>query len=352
MDLYEFDSFRFDARTRLLLQDGREIPLPRKTAELLLLFVERPGQVILKEELQSGLWGDRFIEADNNLTFNIHHLREALGRGEDGRSYIETLPKRGYRFVATVKKIHTEQVQSSVPLSQVEKPAKEVIQDLQRQLFARDQQQSRTARRLTSFAIIGAVALLVLAGSVIEFGLKLQPRLSVASYSQLTSDGRDKGGVLLTDGSRIYFQENVSTGQQLASVAVEGGPIGTLPVSMQGTTIFDISPFRSEILAARTSSNEDPPGLWIMSLLGDPMRRVGALKADSAIWSPDRTRIASILGTDLFISASDGTGTRKIANIPEGSYWLRWSPDEKRLRFSSIELRDRNAQRFLWEVNE
>lgn len=55
MDLYEFDSFRFDARTRLLLQDGREIQLPTKTADLLLLFVQKPGQVILKEELVSSL---------------------------------------------------------------------------------------------------------------------------------------------------------------------------------------------------------------------------------------------------------------------------------------------------------
>lgn len=342
MDLYEFDSFRFDARTRLLLKDGREIQLPRKTADLLLLFVQRPGQVILKEELVSSVWPDTSV-ADNSLTFVIHQLREALGCQKDGQSYIETLPKRGYRLVATVK--------TSVPLSPVEEPAKDAIQDLQRQLFTKDQQRSHPARRLTSFAIMGAVALLVLTGGVIGFRLKLHPRLSVGSYSQLTSDGHDKGGVLLTDGSRIYFQERVSTGQQLAWVAVEGGPIGTLPVSLQGTTIFDISPFRSEVLAARISSNNEPPELWIMSLLGSPVRRVGALKADPAIWSPDKTRIASVLGTDLFISASDGTRTRKIATIPAGSFWLRWSPDEKTLRFSRGEYRNGDVQQTLWEVN-
>lgn len=350
MDLYEFDSFRFDARTRLLLQYGREIQLPRKTADLLLLFVQRPGQVILKEELVSSVWPDTSV-ADNSLTFAIHQLREALGYREDGRSYIETLPKRGYRLVATVKKIYPEQVWTSVPLSSAEEPAKEAIQDLQRQVSAHNQQRSQPARRLASFAILGAIALLVLVGGVIEFRLKPNPRLSVESYSQLTSDDHDKSGVLLTDGARVYFKERGSTGWQLASAAVEGGPIATLPISMQGTAIFDIAPLRSEILAGRTTSNEDAPDLWTMSLLGGPPRRVGALKADAAVWSPDKTRIASVLGTDLFISASDGTGTRKIATIPAGSFCLGWSPDEKTLRFSRGEYHNGDVQQTLWQVN-
>lgn len=350
MQLYEFDSFRFDARTRLLLQDGREIPLSKQTGELLLLFVQRPGQVLLKDELVSAVWSDTSVE-DNSLTFAIHQLRAALGRRKDGKSYIETLPKRGYRLVAIVKKIYPEQVRTSVPFSSVEGPPKEAIQELRQQLFAKAQQRFQLARRLTSFAIIGAVALLVLAGSVIELRLKPNPRLRVASYSQLTSDGHAWGGVLLTDGARIYFQERVSAGVELASVAIEGGPTASLPLSVQGTTIFDISPLRSEILAARTTSNEDAPDLWILSLLGGPPRRVGNLKADAAVWSPDKTRIASALGTGLFISASNGAGTRKIATVPAGASWLRWSPNEKTLRFSRTAYRNGDMQSTLWEVN-
>jgi hypothetical protein len=156
--------------------------------------------------------------------------------------------------------------------------------------------------------------------------------------------GRDSG-VLLTDGARIYFRERVSAGWELASVAIEGGPTATVPVSMQGTTIFDISPLRSEILAGRTSSKKDAADLWVIPMQGGSPRRVGALIADSAIWSPNRTRIASVLGMGLFISDGDGTGTRKIATIPAGSAWLRWSPDEKRLRFSSWEYRNGDMHR-------
>ncbi len=349
MQLYEFDSFRFDARTKLLLQDGREIPLSKQTGDLLSLFVEGPGQVLLKEELVSCVWSGTSVE-DNSLTFAIHQLRAALGRRKDGRSYIETLPKRGYRFVAAVNKIESEQVSSSAPVPRIQEPAGEERRELGPESVPKAQPHFLPTRRLVGFVLVGAIVLLGLAVGVFEFRLRSNPRLTVASYLQLTSDGHDKGGVLLTDGARIYFQERVSTGLQLASVAVQGGPTGTLPVSMQGTTIFDISPFRSEVLAARTSSNNDPD-VWLMPLLGGPPRRVGALKADSATWSHDRTRIASILGTGLFISASDGTGTRKIATISEGASWLRWSPDEKTLRFSRAEYRNGEMQQTLWQIN-
>lgn len=348
MHVYEFDSFRFDARTKLLFQDGRQIALAKQSGDLLWLFVERPGQVLLKDELVSGVWSDTSVE-DNSLTFAIHQLRAALGRMKDGRSYIETLPKRGYRFVAAVNRIYSEQVRMSEPVLPVRESAAKETQQLG--LLTEGQPDFLASRRLTPFALVGATVLLGLAWGVFEFRVKPNPRLVVAGYSQLTSDGRDKGGTLLTDGARIYFRERVSAGWELASVPIEGGPTSTLPMSVQGTTVFDISPLRSEILATRPGSNKDATDLWLIPMPSGSPRRVGALKADSAIWSHDKTRIASILGTGLFLSASDGSGTRKIATIPEGAFWLRWSPNEKTLRFSRAEYRNGDTQLTLWEVN-
>lgn len=78
---------------------------------------------------------------------------------------------------------------------------------------------------------------------------------------------------------------------------------------------------------------------------------MGELRATSAIWSHDKTRIASILGSSLFISASDGTWTHKIATIPDGSQGLRWSPDKKTLRFYRTEYLNGDAHVSIWEVN-
>jgi len=350
MHLYEFDSFRFDARTRLVFQNGREIRLSKQTGDLLAFFLERPGQVLLKDELVSGVWLGTSVQ-DSSLTFAIHQLRAALGRRKDGKYYIETLPKRGYRLVAAVNKIQPQQVSSPVSVPRIQEPAAEEGRELEPESLPKAQPRFLPTRHLAGFVLVGTLVLLGLVWGVFAFRPKPNPRIRVASYSQLTSDGHDKGGVLLTDGARIYFQERVSSGLQLASVPIEGGPTATVPVSMQGTTIFDISPLRSEILAARTSSKKDAADLWVIPMQGGSARRVGALIADSAIWSPNRTRIASVLGTGLFISDGDGTGTRKIATIPAGSAWLRWSPDEKRLRFSSWEYRNGDMHRSLWEVN-
>src|SRR5262245_36228096 len=100
--LYEFGPFRLDVDERLLMRDGRMTPLPPKVFDTLLVMVENRGRVVSKDELMQSLWPDTFVE-ESNLTQNISQLRRALGDGTDGVKYIETIPKRGYRFVANVQ---------------------------------------------------------------------------------------------------------------------------------------------------------------------------------------------------------------------------------------------------------
>jgi DNA-binding winged helix-turn-helix (wHTH) protein/TolB-like protein/Flp pilus assembly protein TadD len=99
---YEFGPFRLNATERLLLRDGSEVPLTPKVFDTLLVLVENSGHVLEKQELFSTLWPDSFVE-ETSLTQNISLLRKVLGEEEAGRRYIETLPKRGYRFVAPVR---------------------------------------------------------------------------------------------------------------------------------------------------------------------------------------------------------------------------------------------------------
>src|ERR1043166_225110 len=94
---YEFGPYRIDTRNRQLLRENEIVPLKAKAVETLLVLSESRGDVVEKNELMQRLWPDSFVE-EANLTQNIYTLRKALGD-----EYIQTVPRRGYRFVAEVR---------------------------------------------------------------------------------------------------------------------------------------------------------------------------------------------------------------------------------------------------------
>lgn len=104
--LYEFGPFRLDLEEHLLLHQGQPVALPPKVFETLALLVEHSGRIMGKEEMMNLLWPDRYVE-EANLTQNIFMLRKALAEGQKAQ-YIETIPKRGYRFVAPVREVTEE----------------------------------------------------------------------------------------------------------------------------------------------------------------------------------------------------------------------------------------------------
>jgi len=105
---YAFGPFRLDSEKRVLVREGTPIPLAPKATEILLVLVEQAGHLVDKDSLINRVWPDAFVE-EGNLNKNIFFLRKALGEWEPGREYIETVPKRGYRFVARVTEVtHAE----------------------------------------------------------------------------------------------------------------------------------------------------------------------------------------------------------------------------------------------------
>lgn len=99
--LYDFGPFRLDAENHTLAREGRPVTLTRKALEMLIVLVEHGGDVLAKEELLRRLWPDTTVE-ESNLTQNVYMIRQALGEAAGQQTYIETIPKRGYRFVAGV----------------------------------------------------------------------------------------------------------------------------------------------------------------------------------------------------------------------------------------------------------
>ena len=110
---YAFGAFRLDAGERVLLGERGVVPLTPKAFDTLLVLVENSGHVIGKEELMRKVWPDSFVE-ENNLAQNISMLRKALGEDAGGQKYIETVPKRGYRFAAEVKEETDDEIDSSM----------------------------------------------------------------------------------------------------------------------------------------------------------------------------------------------------------------------------------------------
>lgn len=103
--IFEFGEFRLDATERLLLAQDKPLALTPKVFDLLVLMVENRGRLLEKDRLLSSLWPDTFVE-EANLSVNVSTLRKTLG--PVGAGYIETVPKRGYRFTAVVREITVE----------------------------------------------------------------------------------------------------------------------------------------------------------------------------------------------------------------------------------------------------
>jgi DNA-binding winged helix-turn-helix (wHTH) protein/tetratricopeptide (TPR) repeat protein len=111
--IYEFGPFRVDTRERQLLRNGEAVPITPKVFDILMVLVENPGHVLSKAEIMKLVWPDTSVE-EGNLARNVSTLRNALGEQTPATRYIETVPWRGYRFVASVKQIRDESVVKTI----------------------------------------------------------------------------------------------------------------------------------------------------------------------------------------------------------------------------------------------
>jgi Tol biopolymer transport system component/DNA-binding winged helix-turn-helix (wHTH) protein len=366
---YVFEPFRFDSRDGLQ-RDGRSLPLPPKTAELLLALLEAHGHLVTKEELIDKIWPDTFVE-ESNLTYHIHVLRRALSDGSEGQPHIETVPRRGYRFVAPVTEISSGAVgptaavdgdavgpvgtcpEQAAPRTDLSAEIHAALPDTYRGEMAPPPDVPQTRRspvtwRLSLAIAAGFGALLALSAGASVLLDRDPPMPRVVRYTQLTNDGMAKvvNSPVLTDGSRLIFDR--LNGQSVVTVD-RAEPIEPNP--FKDVHILDISAVRGEALAVKRNDRGAERAVWRVSLKGAPARRVGEVLADTARWSPDGERIAYVFDRSLYLSDVEGTAIQKLQTFGGRPRWPRWSPDGRVLRFTISVESNRTQTLSLWDIN-
>jgi len=330
--LYRFGVFELEAHTGELRRNGIKLKLQDQPYQVLLKLLEHAGQTVTREQLRSALWpADTFVDFETGLNTTIKRLRETLGDSAENPAFIETVPKRGYRFIAPV----------TAPNSGSESVAEKVGPE-----------------RVLLSIILKLGAVIILAVLSVGFALRHWSTTSslparVLDFTQLTSDGQSKQGRLLSDGSRIYFSEMLPVGRIVAQVSAKGGETTTIPTTVSNPRPADISPDGTEllILSGDISKEETHAGaLWILPVAGGSARPVDNVVATDAVWGERAETILYCNGHDVYVVNRDGANRRKILTVSGYVESLRRSPNSQLLRFT-MTTRALGGTSSIWEVS-
>jgi len=307
--LYEFGPFRLDVTERLLWRDDKPVTIPPMAFDTLVALVERHGHLVLKDELLKIVWPDSFVE-EGNLTNNISILRKALGESAGEHRYIETVPRRGYRFVAAVEEAPyeltvKERARSSVIIEEEEEisPPPQSTEMTE----APASGAKRRARRMPPSQII-AVCIALLA-----------PALGVAGW--------------------LHFS--------LPTPAPPMPPMRIVPFTSfpDGAWVPTFSPDGNQIAFVWGGEKGDNADIYTQLVDGgNPLRLTSDPAFDTnPTWAPDGRRVAfvRISGSrvEIFTVLALGGVERKLLSLDEKSEWgyvtsLTWSPDGKFIAYS------------------
>jgi serine/threonine protein kinase/Tol biopolymer transport system component len=171
----------------------------------------------------------------------------------------------------------------------------------------------------------------------------------VISSLRITDDGASKRS-LVTDGTRLYFSEQVNGHSVLMQVSTSGGETAPLPISLASADVYDFYPGRSELLVkgmAEGSDTEWP--VWVLPLPAGSLRPVANILAHAAAWTPDGQHIIYARQSSLYVCNVDGTDSRELITLAGVPFAPQFSPDGRRLRFTIRDTNQRTSS--LWEVS-
>jgi Tol biopolymer transport system component/DNA-binding winged helix-turn-helix (wHTH) protein len=351
--IVRFGVFEVDLHSGELRRSGLKLKLTGQPFQVLVILLEHAGKVVTREELQKRLWPETFVDVDHNLNTAINRIREVLGDSAENPRFVETLPRRGYRFILPLNGAHSAAMSSSAAVG-AESVAAATARTYESAAVQREGRQTRSAA--SHYAVV-AGALLVCAGLAIYFLTRSLPLPTVTNSAQLTSDGQAKTLTyanelippLVSDGSRLYFVECAVGGTRLAQVSTEGGETTSFPAGFRVRRVLDVSPKRQELLALTYDGTQFETALMVLPLPAGAPHRVGDVLAHDASWSPDGKQIVYANGHDLYVSKVDGSEPRKLVTTPDGNaWWPRWSSDGKLVRFTVLGPYE---SRRIWEVS-
>jgi len=331
--LYRFGAFTLDSDQRILLLDGKPLPLAPKAFETLLALVESSGRIVSKEALMNRLWPDTFVE-ESNLAFNIQQLRRTLGDNARKPVYIETVARRGYRFIATIEALDSDESETPSQRSVLTEihdaqPGKDLSTSSGRRTFL-----------IATVVIVALAAVTLIAWQVWNRWNKAEPIAdsfspgSALKLEKLTQTGQSRQVAISADGKYIAYTRVIE------------GKSGIWVRQLATNTNVEIVP-PTGILYGLSFANDgqslyfvrgDPIELFRVSLLGGvPTKIADALEGGFSISSDDK-QIAfirrSIQSTgrrqySLVIKDSTGTDERTVLNqmYPDKLANPLWSPD-------------------------
>jgi len=330
-----FGPFAADLQTQELRKRGVRLRLPGQSFQILKMLVERPGELVTREELHAALWpSDTFVDFEHGVNAAVNRLRDVLGDSAENPTFIETLPRRGYKFIAPVETPESKESTVSVSADRLEPPP-----------------EKKLLKRAGLVAGVAALALVFVA----YWRSEPQPP-TVANAVRITNDGKAKNPLNppVSDGVHLYFTEGLprTSGAGIAQVSAAGGETTLLPTTLKDVmAISSVSPDRSELLVANvaTVGSDSVLELWAQPLPAGAPHRVGNIHALLATWTPDGSHIAYPDGDTIMMANKDGSEPHPLAKASGIVFGIRFSPDGRRIRFDITNPKTESNS--LWEMD-
>jgi len=340
---HRFGLYEVNLTNGALTRQGTRVKLQGQPFRILSLLLQRPGEIITREQLRQELWPEgTHVNFDGSLNAALKKLRAALQDDAENPRFIETVPKQGYRFVAPIHVVSNPVTGAAQPNAEFRSGGDsiEVRLRLNPELASEatriaqwDHLRAERAQRWFDTLLLTVA---ILFGSWLLFYIVYPvPRPSVQRMNRLTYGGRiDEWGGIVSDGTRIFFLEREGDHWSLMQTSVEGGNAEKMATPFENTRLFAISPDHSQFLIGQFKRREEEMPLWLWPVQGGEPRRLGQATGSDPAWSPDGAQIVFVRGKYLYSVHRDGTMLHQLAHVEGRPRSPAWSPDGGRIRFT------------------
>ena len=373
--LYEFGVFRVDADERLLLRDSELVKLAPKAFDLLLVLIEKRNRIVSKDELMSEVWADSFVE-EANLTVHISALRKIF----NGENYIETIPRRGYRFNAEVREINDETangnfikpaatfskettVQKDIESfdAETEKSdfAGETSADsqLKSDSFAAKNSPSASPNKTKTLFTLAAILLIIFATGYFWNRRTKKPALASQKITRIPGTEKSVAIAISPDGQYLAHAVSTAGKRSLQLLHINSNSsvqlVAPADVNYFGLTFSNDS---SYVYYAQTAK-DGASTLYKIPILGGDAKKILENVAGEISFSPDGKQFAFIRRngekeTHLMIADAENGGSERVVSrkiAPEffSTHELSWSPDGKIIACAKGEMNKKSAMRIV-----